>query len=114
MAFIHRAKPQCRYAAESLQGEQLNSGDWRPGGEHFRLSIVRFRVLGIVASQGARACSANCAKTQELYGDRWPRFAESDLHRWLEAAGFKKIEINIVAHEEQPPHFETVMASGQR
>jgi len=32
----------------------------------------------------------------------------------LEAAGFKKIEINVVAREEQPPHFETVLASGQR
>jgi ArsR family transcriptional regulator len=53
-------------------------------------------------------------KAQELYGDRWPGFAESDLHRWLEAAGFKKIEISIVAREEQPPHFETVLASGQR
>jgi ArsR family transcriptional regulator len=41
-------------------------------------------------------------------------FAESDLQRWLEAAGFKKIEINVVASEEQPPHFQTVLAGGQR
>ena len=27
-------------------------------------------------------------KAHELYGDRWLGFAESDLHRWLEAAGF--------------------------
>ena len=58
--------------------------------------------------------SHNFEKAHELYGDRWPGFAESDLHRWLEAAGFKKIEVNIVAREEQPPHFETVLASGQR
>ena len=32
-------------------------------------------------------------KARELYGDRWLGFAESDLHRWLEEAGFKKIEI---------------------
>ncbi len=49
-----------------------------------------------------------------LYGDRWLGFAESDLHRWLEAAGFKKIEVSIVAREEQPPHFETVLASGAK
>ncbi len=49
-------------------------------------------------------------QAQELYGDRWLGFAESDLHRWLEAAGFKKIEISVVAREEQPPHFETVLA----
>ena len=51
-------------------------------------------------------------KAHELYGDRWLGFAESDLQRWLEAAGFKKIEINVVAREEQPPHFQTVLASG--
>jgi ubiquinone/menaquinone biosynthesis C-methylase UbiE/DNA-binding transcriptional ArsR family regulator len=53
-------------------------------------------------------------RASELYGDRWPGFAESDLHRWLEEAGFKKIEISLVAREEQPPHFETVLAGGQK
>jgi ArsR family transcriptional regulator len=53
-------------------------------------------------------------RAHELYGDRWLGFAESDLHRWLESAGFKKIEINVVAREEQPPHFETVLAGGQK
>jgi ArsR family transcriptional regulator len=53
-------------------------------------------------------------KARELYGDRWPGFAESDLHRWLEEAGFKKIEISIVATEEQPPHFQTVLAGGEK
>lgn len=53
-------------------------------------------------------------KARELYGDHWLGFAESDLHRWLEAAGFKKIEINVVAAEEQPPHFQTLLASGEK
>ena len=56
----------------------------------------------------------NFDKAQELYGDRWPGFAESDLHRWLEDAGFKKIEISIVATEEQPPHFQTILAGGEK
>jgi ubiquinone/menaquinone biosynthesis C-methylase UbiE/DNA-binding transcriptional ArsR family regulator len=56
----------------------------------------------------------NFEKARELYGDRWLGFAESDLHRWLEAAGFKKIEISIVAREEQPPHFETILAGAER
>ena len=56
----------------------------------------------------------NFEKAHELYGDRWPGFAESDLHRWLEAAGFKKIEISVVAHEEQPPHFQTVLAGADK
>lgn len=53
-------------------------------------------------------------KARELYGDRWLGFAESDLHRWLERAGFRKIEITVVAREEEPPHFQTVLAGGER
>ena len=56
----------------------------------------------------------NFEKAHELYGDRWPGFAESDLHRWLEGAGFKKIEINVVAREEQPPHFQTILAGAEK
>jgi hypothetical protein len=29
-------------------------------------------------------------------------------------AGFKKIEISIVAAEEQPPHFQTILAGGEK
>jgi len=70
----------------------------RPGGQIMILDLLRH----------------NFEKAGELYGDRWPGFAESDLHQWLEAAGFKKVEINIVAAEEQPPHFQTLLASGEK
>jgi ArsR family transcriptional regulator len=70
----------------------------KPGGQ--------ILILDLAKHQFERAC--------ELYGDRWLGFAESDLHSWLEAAGFKKIEINVVAREEQPPHFETILAGGQK
>lgn len=53
-------------------------------------------------------------QAHDLYGDRWLGFAESDLHRWLEAAGFKRIEITVVAKEPQPPHFQTLLAAGTR
>jgi len=53
-------------------------------------------------------------KAHESYGDRWLGFAESDLHRWLEDAGFRKIEISIVAREEEPPHFQTILAGGEK
>ena len=53
-------------------------------------------------------------QARELYGDRWLGFPESDLHRWLELAGFKKIEISVVACEEQPPHFQTILAVGEK
>jgi ubiquinone/menaquinone biosynthesis C-methylase UbiE/DNA-binding transcriptional ArsR family regulator len=53
-------------------------------------------------------------KAHESYGDRWLGFAESDLHRWLEEAGFKKIEISVVAREEEVPHFQTILAAGEK
>ena len=53
-------------------------------------------------------------RAHELYGDRWLGFAESDLHLWLEKAGFKRLEISIVAREEQPPHFETILAGAHK
>ena len=56
----------------------------------------------------------NFEKAGELYGDRWPGFEEGELHHWLEQAGFKKIEVSIVAREEQPPHFQTILASGEK
>ena len=53
-------------------------------------------------------------KARELYGDHWLGFAECDLQRWLEAAGFKKIEISVVAREEAPPHFATILAAAEK
>jgi hypothetical protein len=53
-------------------------------------------------------------QARELYGDRWLGFAESDLHHWLEEAGLKKIEINVVAREDEEPHFETLLASAEK
>jgi ArsR family transcriptional regulator len=69
-----------------------------PGGQVLILDLLRHKF----------------ERAHELYGDRWLGFAESDLQRWLEDAGFKRAEISVVAREEQPPHFETVLASGYK
>ena len=47
-----------------------------------------------------------------LYGDTWLGFEESELQRWLENAGFGEVEIEIVAKEDTPPHFQTLLAHG--
>jgi ArsR family transcriptional regulator len=49
---------------------------------------------------------------RELYADRWLGFSEADLHGWMEEAGFREIEVTIVAREQQAPHFQTVLATG--
>ena len=70
----------------------------RPGGQIVILDLLKH----------------NFEQAHELYGDRWLGFADSDLHCWLETAGFKKIEINVVAREEEPPHFQTILAGAER
>ena len=73
-------------------------GILKPGGQVMMLDLLQH----------------NFDKAHELYGDRWLGFAESDLHNWLENAGFKKVEITVVAREEQPPHFQTILASAEK
>jgi len=51
-------------------------------------------------------------EARELYADRWLGFGEADLHGWLEKAGFNDIEVMTVAREAQPPHLQTVLATG--
>jgi len=70
----------------------------RPGGQVMILDLLKH----------------DFTQAHELYGDRWLGFAESDLQRWLDAAGFKKSEISVVSSEEQPPHFQTVLACGMK
>ena len=53
-------------------------------------------------------------QAQELYGDLWLGFTEGELHQWLIQAGFIEIEIQRVAREEQPPHFETLLAVARK
>jgi len=53
-------------------------------------------------------------QARQLYGDHWLGFTESDLTRWLEEAGFQDVDVSVVAREEQPPHFQTVLAMGRK
>ncbi|HEY3860834.1 MAG TPA: metalloregulator ArsR/SmtB family transcription factor [Verrucomicrobiae bacterium] len=70
----------------------------RPGGQIMILDLLRHPF----------------EQAHDLYGDRWLGFSESDLHGWLEEAGFGKIEVTIVAREEQAPNFQTVLAAGEK
>ncbi|MCU0771216.1 MAG: metalloregulator ArsR/SmtB family transcription factor [Verrucomicrobia bacterium] len=70
----------------------------RPGGSVMILDLLKHRF----------------EQAHELYGDRWLGFSEGELQRWLETAGYKQVEITIVAREEEPPHFQTLLAGGQK
>jgi SAM-dependent methyltransferase len=51
-------------------------------------------------------------KARDLYGDHWLGFSETDLHEWLTAAGLQQIEVQLLAPESEPPHFQPTLASG--
>ena len=64
----------------------------------------RIAILDLLAHQFEKA--------RELYADTWLGFTESQLHGFLEDAGFSDIEVTVVARDEQNPQFQTVLASG--
>ncbi|MGC6455655.1 MAG: ArsR/SmtB family transcription factor [Coraliomargaritaceae bacterium] len=53
-------------------------------------------------------------KARDLYADLWLGFSENKLYQFLKDAGFRRIEVNTVAQEESPPHFQTVLASATK
>ncbi|MEJ5369997.1 MAG: metalloregulator ArsR/SmtB family transcription factor [Bryobacteraceae bacterium] len=52
----------------------------------------------------------NREEARELYADEWLGFTEVEMRRFLREAGFEEIETSVVHREEQPPHFETLLA----
>ncbi len=84
------------HAAEPLKAIHAAYRILKPGGQVVILDLQRHKF----------------ERAKELYGDRWLGFPESDLQRWIESAGFKNVHIRIVAREEQPPHFATLLATG--
>ena len=53
-------------------------------------------------------------KARDLYADVWLGFSENKLYQMLKTAGFRKIEVNIVATEAEAPHFQTILAVGTK
>lgn len=53
-------------------------------------------------------------KARELYADVWLGFSEVDLIEMMETAGFKNVETKVVHREQHSPHFQTVLAVGEK
>ena len=88
---LHHAQHPERAVAEA----------WRilkPGGRIVVLDLIRH----------------NYEEARELYADLWLGFTEVEVTRFLRQAGFKNIETSIVHSEEDAPHFETLLAVGDK
>lgn len=53
-------------------------------------------------------------EARELYADLWLGFAEAELETFLLKSGFHDAQVTTVHREEEHPHFETVLALGEK
>jgi len=53
-------------------------------------------------------------EARALYADLWLGFSEVELRRMLDDAGFRNIQTALVHRESEAPHFETVLAVGEK
>jgi ubiquinone/menaquinone biosynthesis C-methylase UbiE/biotin operon repressor len=53
-------------------------------------------------------------EAREMYADQWLGFTELELERYLKNASFKNVDTAIVYREQEAPHFETVLATGDK
>jgi ArsR family transcriptional regulator len=53
-------------------------------------------------------------EARELYADVWLGFSEVDLEAFLVQAGFDEVTTAVVDRESEPPHFQTLLATGRK
>lgn len=53
-------------------------------------------------------------EARELYADLWLGFTELEIEKYLKGAGFKNVETAVVHREPDPPHFETLLGTGEK
>jgi SAM-dependent methyltransferase len=68
---------------------------------------------------GGRICVLDLAKhrfeeAREMYADEWLGFSEAELEAMLEEAGFSDVQTCMVHKEPEAPHFQTLLAVGQK
>jgi len=53
-------------------------------------------------------------EARDMYADVWLGFSQVELTDLLRNAGFQAVEVSVVHREEEAPHFETMLAIGEK
>lgn len=56
----------------------------------------------------------NLEEARTMYADLWLGFTKVELQRLIKDAGFQNVSTEIVHKESEAPHFETILAAGDR
>jgi ArsR family transcriptional regulator len=53
-------------------------------------------------------------EAREMYADLWLGFTEAEIEGFLHNSGFRHVQTSIVHREQEAPHFETMLAVGDK
>ena len=53
-------------------------------------------------------------EARDMYADLWLGFSQVELVDMLTGAGFRSVDVSVVHREEEAPHFETMLAIGEK
>ena len=102
-----------------LQDQEVDLAFFSQALHHARKPMQAVREAWRITKPGGRIVIIDLLKhdfeqARELYEDVWLGFSELELYEFLESAGFQDIQITVVDRETEPPHFQTILAIGEK